>query len=329
MAIFRLQIQSIGRATGRQAADVAAYRSGERLINDRSGAVYDYSLRTDVAHSEIVLPSRFASEEALWARDRQSLWNAAEAAERQRNSRFAREYQVSLPSELNAEQRQALAVTFSRDLADRYGVAVDLAIHRPPAAGDERNHHAHILTTTREVGAEALGRKSRAEWSDSARLAEGRPASAEEFKIVRSRWAELANESLREAGLEARIDSRSLAAQGIDREPKHLPYHVYKAAQRQLRPEVFERAKEVHRERTREVAATPPPAAAPTSPNPEQVPSWRRSLEDIQREARESWAALRAERVSAETRSTPESSKETSNATSAAKGRQRDDDLGL
>jgi ATP-dependent exoDNAse (exonuclease V) alpha subunit len=320
MAIYHLGIQPIGRATRVSAADVAAYRAGERLIDARSGAVRDYSDRTDVAHREIVLPSRFAAGEAGWARDRQSLWNEAEATETRRDARFAREYQVALPTELDPERRQALALAFSRDLADRYGVAVDLAIHRPPLTGDPRNHHAHLLTTTREVGVAGLGLKSRAEWNDSRRIAEGRPPAFEEFRIVRGRWAELANEALHEAGIEARIDSRSLRAQGIDRESTHMPYNLYKAAQRELGPEVFARARELHRER---VVSAPAPAA--TAP----APAAPRSLEDIQREARESWAAYRAAELAAargEATSTREAS---ADAAAVAKDRTRDSDLAL
>jgi len=326
MAIYHLDIRSIGRATRVSAADVAAYRAGERLINARSGAVHDYSDRTDVAHREIVLPSRFATGEAGWARDRQSLWNEAEAAETRRNARFATEYQVALPSELDPERRQALALAFSRDLADRYGVAVDLAIHRPKLDGDARNHHAHLLTTTREVGVAGLGQKSRAEWNDSHRIAAGRPPVSEEFRVVRGRWAELANEALHEAGIEARIDSRSLRARGIDREPQRVPYHLYKAAQRELGPEVFARVRALHRER---VVAAPAPAPAPAATAPVAAPAAPRSLEDIQREARESWAAYRAAELAAargEATSTREAS---ADAAAVAKNRTRDGDLAL
>ena len=95
-----------------------------------------------------------------WARDRATLWNAAEAAEKQRNSRVAREYQVALPPELTPSQRLELARTLSRELADRYNVAVDLAVHDPRPGGDPRNFHAHLLTTTREITPTGLGAKT-------------------------------------------------------------------------------------------------------------------------------------------------------------------------
>src|SRR5882762_6894464 len=91
--------------------------------------------RRDVLHTEIFLPGQFDGLPVSWARNRQKLWNTAEHAEKRHNARVAREYQVSLPAELNAGQRIALARAFSRYLAERYKVAVDLAVHEPrPAA---------------------------------------------------------------------------------------------------------------------------------------------------------------------------------------------------
>lgn len=61
---------------------------------------------------------------------------------------------IALPAELSKEQRQELARSFVRSLSERYGVAADYAIHAPSVKGDQRNHHAHILLTTRQVAVE-------------------------------------------------------------------------------------------------------------------------------------------------------------------------------
>src|SRR5437660_10168305 len=105
----------------------------------------------DVLHTEIFLPPQFDGTQVSWARDRQRLWNTAEHAEKRHNARVAREYQLSLPAELDASRRIALSRAFSREIAARYKVAVDLAVHEPREGGDPRNFHAHLLTTTREV----------------------------------------------------------------------------------------------------------------------------------------------------------------------------------
>jgi ATP-dependent exoDNAse (exonuclease V) alpha subunit len=252
MAIYRLEIKSVTRSTGRNATSAAAYRAGERIRDERTGALYNHSQRQDVLHKEIFLPSSVEQLGARmgWARDRATLWNAAEKAEHQSNSRVAREYLVALPPELSAEKRVTLARTFSREIADRYNVAVDLAIHAPRPEGDPRNFHAHLLTTTREVTPDGLGPKTGLDRSGEARSELGLPKARQEFANLRARWAELTNEALREANVEARVDHRSLEAQGIDREPRpQLPRGAYEVERRGERSELAERIRKRHGER--------------------------------------------------------------------------------
>jgi ATP-dependent exoDNAse (exonuclease V) alpha subunit len=255
MAIFHLQITPVTRGTGRTATSAAAYRAGERISDERTGAVYDHGKRGDVLHKEILLPSRLDRTDAAtaWARNRSALWNAAEKAEKQSNSRVAREYQVALPAELSAEQRVTLARTFSREIADRYNVAVDLAIHAPRAEGDPRNFHAHLLATTREVTPEGLGPKTGLDMERGIRSELGLPPSREEFKTLRARWADLTNGALQEANIEARVDHRTLEAQGIDRAPiPYLPKSALVAERRGERSEVADRIRERQRQRLSE-----------------------------------------------------------------------------
>lgn len=255
MAIFHLQIKPVSRSSGRTATAAAAYRSGERIRDERTGAVYNHSKRDDVLHKEIFLPSKLERPDAgmEWARDRTTLWNTAEKAERRSNSRVAREYQVALPAELSSEQRTALARAFSREIADRYNVAVDLAIHAPRPDGDPRNFHAHLLATTREVTPEGMGPHTGVDMTGEARTELGLPPSRQEFRTLRARWAELTNDALRHADIEARIDHRSLEAQGSDRQPRaHLPWAAVAAERRGERNEIADRIRERHRQRLAE-----------------------------------------------------------------------------
>lgn len=221
MAIFHASTKSISRSAGRSAVAAIAYRTACRLVDERTGQVHDYTRKGGVVSTEILLPDGSSAE-------RNALWNAAEAAEKRKDARTAREWVIALPSELDAQQRQELAVGFGIELATRYGVAVDLAIHRPDSEGDNRNHHAHILTTTRQIhrdesGALVLGKKAVIELSDRDRRAQGLGAIGEEIKAVRQLWERTANQALRQAGRDERIDSRTLQAQGIDREAtRHL-----------------------------------------------------------------------------------------------------------
>jgi MobA/MobL family len=252
VAIFHMEIKPVSRSSGRTATAAAAYRSGERIRDERTGAVYNHSKRDDVLHKEIFLPSRLDRRDAgmEWARDRSTLWNTAEKAAQMSNARVAREYQVALPAELSAEQRTALARAFSREIADRYNVAVDLAIHAPRPEGDQRNFHAHLLATTREVTPEGMGPQAGVDMKGETRSELGLPPSRQEFRTLRARWAELSNQALREANVEARVDHRSLAAQGIDREPRpRLPWAAVAAERKGERSEVAERIRERHGKR--------------------------------------------------------------------------------
>ncbi len=306
MAIFYLQINSIGRGAGRRATAAAAYRAGERIRDERSGELHNFTRRRDVVHAEIFLPGQFDGSAAAWARHRERLWNTAEHAEKRHNARVAREFQVALPPELSPAQRVALARTFSREIAERYKVAVDLAVHDPRPDGDARNFHAHMLTTTREVTPAGLGAKAGLDMSGRERRRHELPDHRQEYLSVRERWATLTNEALREANVEARIDHRSLAAQGVDREPlPRIPLMHLKMEQRGVRSELAERLRAGYRERVEQrlehsaAAVEVKAGAAGGSANAARVQPRQETaaqsndLEEIRRQAREAWLRLR------------------------------------
>ena len=189
---------------------------------------------------------------------------------------MAREYLVALPPELSPDQRVVLARAFSREIADRYNVAVDLAIHAPRPEGDPRNFHAHLLATTREVTPEGLGPQTGLDMTGEARSERGLPPSRQEFRTLRARWAELTNEALQDANIEARIDHRSLKAQGIDREPINLPRAAIAAERRGERSEVAERLRERQRQRM-DARRADVPRAGTARDRPEPQPETRPS----------------------------------------------------
>jgi hypothetical protein len=298
MALFRLQINRISRSAGRSAPAAAAYRAGERIRDERTGVLHNYSRRRDVSHTEIFLPSALAAGEAGWARDRTRLWNAAEAAERRRDSRVAREYQVALPAELSAAQRLELARRFSRELADRHNVAVDLAMHDPRPGSDPRNYHAHLLATTREVGAAGLGAKTGIDMAYPERVKRGLHSGLDEMVAIRERWATLSNEAFRSAGLDLRVDHRSLKAQGIDREPMpQIPYAAYQMERRGQHSEVAERIRERYRQRVTSRGASALTGADAGEHSPAPLARDASGLEELRRRSREAWLQLRREAV--------------------------------
>lgn len=211
MAIYHLSVKAVSRSAGRSATAAAAYRSGCKIVDERTGEVHDYTRKGGVESADIVLPAGAAK----WAKDRAQLWNAAELAETRKNACVAREFEVALPHELSDEERRRLALEFAQDMADREGCAVDVAIHAPSDKHDNLNHHAHILRTTRKVEAEGMGAKLDTEQAGRNRK--------DDLEAVRLRWAQMTNAALERNGIAARVDHRTLEAQGIEREAsKHL-----------------------------------------------------------------------------------------------------------
>lgn len=242
MAIYHLTTKPISRSAGRSATAAAAYRSAEKIEDRTSGEVFDYTRKRGVEHTEIVLPTKVAKADINWPRDRQQLWNAAEEAEKRKDARVAREYEIALPQELNKSQRLELVREFAAEIANRHGVAVDFAIHKAHREGDQRNYHAHVMATTRQIEATGLGSKAAIEWSDTDRAKNQLSKGKEELTAIRERWAALANVKLNEHGHQARIDHRTLAAQGIDREPTvHKGVAVTALERRGIQAEVSKR----------------------------------------------------------------------------------------
>lgn len=234
MAIYHLSVKAISRSQGRSATAAAAYRSGEKIVDERTGEIHDYTRKSGVLYSELILPSGEST-------DRAEFWNSIEKHHKRGDAVLVREVEVALPSELSAEQRKELAVSFSRELANRYGVAADVALHAPhtltsrdlknnpdqyqetdPETGRKHNGnwHAHIMLSACHVAHDGtLGKKA----------VELDPIHCQRAKIdnmadrERVCWSELSNAALEKAGHDSRIDHRTLKAQGIDREPtKHL-----------------------------------------------------------------------------------------------------------
>lgn len=277
LAIYHLAVKSVSRKVGRSAPAAAAYRAGEVIVNERDGLVHDYRARGGVQETFIVTPAG-----AEWALDRSVLWNAAEAAEKRKDAKVAREYELALPAELTKGQRLALVREFAEAVCERFEVAVDVAIHAPHDYGDDRNHHAHVLTTTRAVKAQGLGAKTR-------QLDVSSTASIE-IEAIRALWERQANAALEVAGVAARIDARSLAAQGVERLPTMHMGPAASALERRgvrtrrgdhnravandneaearLTAEIVDlRAERDRRARSEaEHEAVPAPAAAPTAP---------------------------------------------------------------
>ncbi len=224
MAIYHLSTKPVSRSSGRSAVASAAYRCAVLLVNHRDGLVHDFTRKEGVEHSEIVLPQGVSAE---WALDRSKLWNAAEFAEKRKDARVAREFEIALPHELSPEGRLKAARAFAQDLANRYGAAVDFAVHSPSEHGDIRNYHAHVLMTTRQVGKAGLGEKTVLEHNNARLLANGMATTDMQLRDIRQSWEGIANRQLQREGLDVRIDHRSHIERGLELSPtEHMGVHA-------------------------------------------------------------------------------------------------------
>jgi hypothetical protein len=204
MAIYHLHVKVIGRKSGSSAVASAAYRSGSWLRDERLDRSHDFSGKRGVVHSEVMLPEN--APEA-WG-DRERLWNDVEAFEIRKDAQLAREVEFAIPREMTQAQGIELARDFVRsEFVDR-GMIADLNVHWDMAEDGLPKPHAHVMLTMRAVDENGFGQKVR-EWNRT-----------EMVERWRERWAELANERLAELDIDARIDHRSLEAQGIALEPQ-------------------------------------------------------------------------------------------------------------
>ena len=205
MAIYHFSAKVIGRGAGSSAVASAAYRSASRLHDERLDRHHDFSNKTGVVHSEVMLPD--GAPEQL--RDRASLWNEVEATEKRRDAQLAREVEFAIPRELTREQGVALAREFVAKEFVARGMVADLNVHWDIGSDGQAKPHAHVMLTMREVRPDGFGAKQR-DWNATALL-----------QNWRENWATHVNDRLQSLGIEARVDHRSYEAQGIGLEPQH------------------------------------------------------------------------------------------------------------
>ena len=259
MAIYHCSIKNIGRSSGKSAVASSAYRSGSKMYDEELGKTFNYSLKDEVAYSEIILCKNAPRE----YQDRQVLWNEVQKIEKASNSRLAREWEVAIPNSLNLESATELIKGFAQTLADE-GMCVQLDIH-----WKKGNHHAHILGTTRPI-------KENGEWGQKEKKAFKLDENGQKIPIIdektgkqkvrvrkgkgeeklwervtvdtndwnkkekieewRKRWADHCNRYLQEKD---KIDHRSYARQGIEQEP--TIHEGYVARQMELKGEISEK----------------------------------------------------------------------------------------
>lgn len=225
MASYHLSVKPHSRSKNANAVALASYRSGQRLWDNRMQMYKDCRKndKSAVLHSELFNSHRM---------NREQLWNAAESAEKRKNSVVAREVEIALPVNISDVQKVSLAREFCDELVSRYGCAIDLAVHAPDADGDQRNYHAHILMTTRQLKAGTMADKWR-------HLDQPKGKGKIEMNDLRMAFEKLQNKYLEKAGLQERVSAGRVEELDLPKKYVALPFKKYQVMRREQRVEEY------------------------------------------------------------------------------------------
>lgn len=222
MAIFHMSFSNISAGKGRSAIASAAYRSGEKLFDDKEGRYYFYA-RSVMPESFILTPEN-APE---WASNREQLWNEVEKKDRKSNSRYAKEFNVALPIELSAAEQKELLTKYVQENFVDQGMVADVAIHRD----HQDNPHAHVMLTNRPFNPDgSWGLKAKTQYIKDENgkqllTKSGFPKQRkiwlvdwdkkEKINQWRHNWAVSVNQVLEQKNIPDRISEKSFIEQGI------------------------------------------------------------------------------------------------------------------
>ena len=219
MALYHFHVGQVKRSAGQSAIESAAYRAGEKLYSEYYGQVSDYTRKGGVMHTEILLPPHAPREYA----DRQTLWNAVEDAERNKNAQLAYSFDIALQNEFSTEENIALARQFLLDNFVSRSMIADFAVHQPDKKDGIPNPHFHVMCPIRPLNPDGTwGAKQRRVYREDGKFDAvpttdwGKPETLEAW---REAWSELCNAKFEEKGLHDRIDHRSYERQGVEQMP--------------------------------------------------------------------------------------------------------------
>ena len=163
-------------------------------------------------------------------------WKMSDEHERKNGSTY-REHVIALPRELKAEQRHELILEWiAQEIGDKH--AYQYAIHNPPALDGLEQPHCHLMFSERTIDGierdpDQYFKRYNAKNPErgGAKKANTGLAHADrkaDLLAQRERWERICNAHLERAGSDSRISMKSLAAQGIEREPVNIPMRQFK-----------------------------------------------------------------------------------------------------
>lgn len=325
MASYRASYDNTKRSAGQSAVAGVAYSTRSDMTDERTGTRWNYTKLGGCEYQETFYPDGTSSTRA---EDKSALWNAAEMQDAGAKARIAKYWELNIPHELSAAERRELIRDECRHLAQRYGCAVTGAIHQPGAEGDNRNIHAHVYMTTRQVsrdeaGQIVMGDKISCEWENKKCKAQGLPYTKDQLTEDKKDWAERGAEYLERAGFRTEADRYRVGY--LDKETQHaeaIERGDHEGAARTA-GEATEHKGRLQTALERKGAAlteareTKAPAVAERAKDADksiepatQQPLWKRALEEKRQEAEAAKPATERARAKAEKSLSPDERRE-------------------
>lgn len=197
MALYRLEMQNVSRSAGVSSVAKAAYRHRCEMVDNRTGEIHGKKSahRDDLVYAEILAPEGTPD---FLTKSSNDLWNFVEKTEKRKDARTAKEFKITLPCELTNKQNIKLLREYLKKNFTDKGIICDFVIHNDK---DNKNPHAHVMITTREITPKGFGKKVR-EWD-----------TEESLNKWRQQWAKTQNKHLKELNIKSRVSHLTLEAQ--------------------------------------------------------------------------------------------------------------------
>jgi len=208
---LHFSVNIISRRQGRSTVACAAYRSDERLYDERNQRSFQFKKHEVEPESFILAPSH-APE---WVNEREKLWNEVECIEKRWTAQLSREVLIAIPNDLNNEQQRELIESYVQSQFVEKGMVADVNIHRDKS----HNPHAHIMLTMRPFNEDGTWGEKRPFTGEldtnGKKIYQDNPWDQKEnVQIWRTNYQELVNRTYERLNLERRFDLRSYERQG-------------------------------------------------------------------------------------------------------------------
>ncbi|MED4587858.1 MobQ family relaxase [Priestia flexa] len=238
---LHFSLNVISRKDGRSTVAAAAYRSDEKLYDEREGRNFQFKKHEVKPESFILAPDHAPK----WVEDREKLWNEVEKIEKRWNSQLSREIVIALPNDLNNEQQKELIKNYAKSQFVEKGMVADVNIHR------DKNHnpHAHIMLTMRpfnEDGTWGEKRPFSGQFDkDGKKIYLDNPwDNKENLGLWRDQYQDLVNKTYERLNLERRFDLRSYERQGREENATVHLGHIASAMEARAQKEAQEKGVE-------------------------------------------------------------------------------------